>query len=289
MSEQPTPDPPEERPPRFGPWRFVAAVADRYSRHNGPLLAAAISFYLLLSLAPLILVGLAGFGYFLDWRPDLLNELRVQIGAMLPTKALFAQEIVDGVVRQRHALGIFGLLALLATATQGFSTVSQAINIIWETPHRSFLHRRLFALQMLLVLGGLFILSTAGATFLHWLASRPGLSVGERVWTWLQWAVIPGLSVTLFTLTYRWTPSKRRPSWPAALFAGLLAGLAWEFAKTPFTLYLSHIDKVSVAPASLATFIGLALWGYYSGMVLLLGAAVAATMTPSKDQKPASS
>jgi len=278
MSDSPRSSPPA-RPARRTPWRIAAEALARFDRRYGSLLAASISFYLLLSLVPMILLGLSGFGYVLQSDPRLLNELREQIKALLPTQAEFAQRIVEDVISQRWAFGGVGLAALLGTAVQALVTINQAVNVIWGVPQRRFWRARLFALQMMGVLGSLFVCTTVGAQLLRWAGGQPLLGRAQVVIQLANWALIPLISVTLFSLAYRWIPAAEPPSQRAAWGAGVIAGLAWELAKHPFTLYLANLRLVSVVPSSLGTFLGFAIWGYYSGFVLLLGVSLAASFS----------
>jgi membrane protein len=109
----------------------------RYKAVNGDYLAAAITYYTLLSLFPLLLLVLSVAGYVLHARPDLLEKLRHTIIEAAPGAfGNTVNQAIDEAIQHRGTVGVVGVL-LLAYAGMGWiGNLRKAAMIIWETDRR---------------------------------------------------------------------------------------------------------------------------------------------------------
>jgi membrane protein len=276
MPRDDRPQPPPAAAGRTGAWRVLKVAYAEFNRDNGGLMAAAVSFYLLLSVVPALLLGVSIAGYALGSSADAMRSVLAFAQNLLPGSTSTIEELISAVMRTRGTVGGIGLLSLLWSAMGGLATLETAINLQWHTPRRGFVASKLFALGMFFVLGLLF-LATLGATSLQdWLAQRPGLgwlkhSVPVRVIAILTSLTI---STTMFAIIYRCFPS-RGPRWRPALEAGFLTAVAWEIAKFGYAWYVTHLANFGAIYGPLGSLVGLVLWAYYSSFLFLYGSEMA--------------
>jgi len=259
-----------------GPWSTAKRLFQEFQRDNGMLLAAAVAFYLLLSLVPLLLVGISITASVLQYALGTGAEAERHVFEFLerfvPLERQILRAALDDVIAARGPVAGLGLAGLLLVALGGFSTLETAINMIWRAPPRHFLLNRLFALLMLVVTGALLLLSLSITAVVQWAGRLPALS-----WLADEWSVqivgilLPvAISGLMFSAIYRYYPGGRR-GWSASLRAGFLAALFWELFKVAYTYYSTTFVDQRATYGTLGGFIGLVLWIYYSSAVVLLG------------------
>lgn len=251
---------------------FLREVWREFSRHNGFLLAAAVSFYAFLSLFPLLLVAVGVLGYVLRSPVHAEAMLTHFLGGMVVGPQAMA--IVGDVIHGRNAATGVGVLLLLWSGMAAAVVLEQAMNVAWNSPERrSYVKKRLIALFALAVVGVLMSLSFGVTALLHFVreSSPEYLYRLTRVWGLLGHLIAAMASVTLFAAMYKLLPYAR-VSWRTALVGGLFAGALWEAAKQVFTFYVVHWAAYSRVYGSLASVILLMVWINYSAVITILGA-----------------
>ena len=254
-------------------WSALTCVYSEFGRDNGPLMAAAVAFYGLLSFVPLVLVAVWALA---TWQGDsALAQDRVFsfLDQMLPVERDALRTLVRDLLEQRGTIGLTGLLGLLLTSIGGFSTLESAINVIWSTPRRNVLMNKVFALAMLLLLGALMLASILISAAVQWAGALPFLGWLNRpeVVALLGPTISIGLSATVFILVYKWFPN-RPIRWRPAVISGLIVAVLWEATKTLYAYYALKFANFGAAYGAMGGFVGLILWIYYSSALLLLGA-----------------
>jgi YihY family inner membrane protein len=164
-----------------------------------------------------------------------------------------------------------------------FAVIERAVNRIWGTKPRKFLHGRLLTVGMIFAAGMVLLLSVFATSILvtlqHYVGMLP-LRVLER-FSWLMilgsafWQLVFLLSsmlvtFTMFVLVYKFMPNtsvQLRDTIPGAVLAGIL----WELAKYVFALSLHyfHYDQIY---GSVGAVVAVLTWGYVSSLILLFGA-----------------
>lgn len=239
--------------------------------------AAAVAYYGLLSIFPLLLATVAIAANFVEpnWAVRTATEL---LGEYLPRGNNLVRTTVEEVVEARGAVGLVSLILLLWSGSRVFGTLTIALNIAFDADETyGYLQRILVELGMLLSLGLLFLLS---------IVLGLGLEVAQRAMSWLplvqgtafEWikAILPSLLLfTTFALTYRFVP-RRRPSWRPALAGAVGATLLLLLARGLFLYYLDQFARYSLIYGSLSVVIGLLVWAWLAALILLLGAEFAA-------------
>lgn len=257
-------------------YEFGKAVLRNYSADNGSLAAAAVSFYIFISLIPLLMLGVAILGFVLgseDSARKAAMQFFQQYWPLGATQANAVQSLLDEVIAHREAATGIGAFALLWSGVSTVVTLEGAINLAWNVrERRSYLMRRLISLGVFVSVGMLLAASFGSTTALA--AAR---EAGLLRWPWLLsffgYLLPIFVAVGAFTLIYKALPRTRVPL-KYALVGGVFTGVLWEVAKQLFSVYVTHFSNYSKIYGSLAGLILLALWINYSAVMTLLGAEV---------------
>ena len=256
-----------------GVWPITKFVFKEFGRDNGSLMAAAVAFYLLLSLIPLVLLAISVFGFAIEQGRAQTTVIGF-LGTFLPGTGgqKLIEEIIQGAMEVRGSVGIAGLAGLAITATAGFSTLETAINVMWSQPNRSFIMNKLMALFMMLVVGVLLVLSLGVTTVTGWAMHIPGLDWLARngLLKVLGYVLPVAISGLMFTIIFRVYPTGRS-GWKPALTAGFITALLWEIFKVGYTFYTQFQGDQRATYGALAGVVGLVIWIYYSSILVLLG------------------
>jgi membrane protein len=235
--------------------------------------AAAISYYGLLSLFPMLLFLVYLASQFLESEAArvAINKSLVQV---LPAVAETVQEILNQTIELRGSIGLIGGIGLLWSASTLFNALTTSLNVIWGASPRPFWRRRIVAAVSVLSLGLLFV---ASMTFSA-LAVIPSSDDGTIISQWLNFTVGLVITIILFWLVYHWIPNSKEDT-RATLGGGILAAILWQGAKAVFGVYLaSGITNYGAIYGSLASVIALVLWAYISALIMFIGALFAASL-----------
>jgi membrane protein len=243
-----------------------------------PRMAAALSYYTVFALPPLLILILLVVGAF--WEPtEVQRTLQEQMGGMMGSSA--AQEVGTMIQQaerpQGRGLGwVLGIGTLVLGATGAFMQLQAALNRAWEVKPdpragglKNFVFKRVLSLGFILGVAFLLLVSLALSAALSALGNAlPGGSsvVGEVVNNTLSLAVI----TLLFAAIFKVLPDARiawRDTWVGAAFTALL----FTLGKFALGMYLgrSNPGEAYGAAGSLALIL---VWIYYSSMIVLFGA-----------------
>ena len=259
---------------------FIKDVFVEFSEDRGPLFAAAISFYGLISLIPLLLLGIAAFGYVIG-----SEAARQQVVSFakdfIPTGTEVLEQNLENLSKQSGLLGGLGLLGLLWTGSQVFVILQQVMNVALGAEKRvGFLRARAVALGTVVVVGALVGLSIGITSLLTAMRSFHVEPWGIRidglrfVWDFLGILLPVFISILAFTLVYKFLPRKNIGI-AAPIIGGVTAGLLFEAAKHAFGWYVANIANFNRVYGSLGGVVILVLWIYYVSVITVLGAEVA--------------
>ncbi|OYW77743.1 MAG: hypothetical protein B7Z37_02305 [Verrucomicrobia bacterium 12-59-8] len=256
-------------------WLFFArllAVGGRaFLRNNGPSWAAAIAYYSLLSIFPLLLAAGSVASYFIDPQWAVL-KVTALLGDFLP-KGRVAIEAVVKETLEGGGVGLLFFLPMIWTGTLVFGALTKALNIAFQgTNHRSYLRQMKVRLIMLLSLGVIFGLALGSSTLLRVIQATVGiLPVGGEFLLALLRGVAPTLLLLLgFLLTYRFVPAKR-PGWRAAWVGASVASLAFVIAKPVFLGYVQVLARYNFVYGSLGGIIAAVIWAWVVSMIGIFG------------------
>ena len=260
--------------------RYARRLSDAYSTHQCSLMACACAYCAVLSLIPLIIVGVAVLGFVLGSREHALNDTIGAIRAYVPVNFDFLKANLESVLENRRVIGIFGLTFLIYGAHQTFLAMQPPMNMIWVVPEtRHWFKQRLIALGATFFTLILLPADIAASVLTvrvadyggHWI-SNPFLASLFKGITGLPPILITTL---LFAVLYRILPDRRVP-WKSAFVGAGVAAFVWQLTKLGFVFYLQHSHGYQILYGSLYSIVVLVVWVYYTMALMLLGAEITA-------------
>jgi membrane protein len=266
----------------------------RYTERHGDHYAAAITFFSVLSLVPLLMIAFAAAGYVLFFNPSLLGELQRAITENVPPglDQMIAQ-IVEQAIGQRGAVGLLGLLAALYSGIGWMSNLREALSEQWaQVPASPALPKRLlFDLLALIGLGvalvGSFAITGAVAGFAEDLLALVGL--GEQGWALFLLGVFGFLlGIVANWLIFLWVIARlprEHATLRSAARAALLGAVGFEILKIAMTYYLTTVTS-SPSGAVFGSFLGLLVFVFFGSRFVLFVAAWAATSRENEREEP---
>jgi membrane protein len=268
-------------------WRFAVAVWTEMFRSRAFVVAAALSYYFLLSLVPLLII-LSSLLAFLPI-PNLFDQLLDLMAAIAPPDAMaLVQKIMVGVLSpQGRGFLSFGVIGYLWSSSGGYSAVIEALDIAYGVEvSRPWWQDRLRALLLTLTTGALFstslLLLIAGANFGHMLEAVFPVPRGfAHLWPDVRIALTFLTFMVAILVMYVFGPNTKI-TFRSALPGAALAVSVWFAGSLGFTFYLRHFGDYNVMYGSLGAVIVLMLWFYIIAAAMLLGAEVNAQLAKRK-------
>jgi membrane protein len=255
---------------------------DEYSKDRGDLVAAALAFYALRSLAPLIIVAVAMAGFVLGKgtaREEVFTLVRQAMGA---DAAATIDEWVQHASRAGALASTIGAVLTLLAASRFTSQLRNALNQIWnvkvtdtkgfKSSARDFIVRQLFALGLVLASGPILLGVFASRAVLVGFGSRiVPQSLAAGVVIQLVHFLFSLLLVTATSLVvFRYVPDIRI-GWPALLRGAMLTSILFNLGNLLVGIYLGKA-AVGEAYGAAGSVVVVILWLHYSAQMFLLGA-----------------
>jgi len=254
----------------------LAALVRRFNETNLVAQSAALAFYALLSLAPLLLILLWITAAAL---PSARDALLDQVGSLLGHDfGTVADAVLTSAVSKPNTGSIAGLWSmglLLFGATAVFGQLQGALNQIFRTNAKrlpgvaAWLRKRIFSFGMVLALGFLLLVSMTVQTLLQltfahlaWLLPMVGAIV-----TWLIYALA-------FALMFHYLPD-RRVGWRYALVGGVITASLFVLGRAAIGWYLERSNP-GAAYGTMGALVLTLIWVYYAGLIVFVGALVTA-------------
>jgi membrane protein len=264
-------------------YTILRRAADYWLQGHAFVFAAALAFFTVFSIAPVVIVAVAVAGLVLGEQAATgrtMSELEDAIG---PQATDFVEVAVHNVQVDPSGPGatLLGLGLIVLGATTVFAQMQIALNAIWGVaprPTRSgVLHQllsRLLSLTVLLAIGFVLLVSMLLSIAVRVLISygEPWLPVSDRLLVLTDFGLSLALVTLLFAAIFRILPDvvlSARDVLPGAFVAALL----FAFGRYLIAYYLSH-SAASSAYGAAGSLVMLLLWVNYSSLILLFGAAV---------------
>ena len=262
-----------------GAWALGRATASEWIEDKAARLGAALAFYAILSLAPLLVitVGIVGIVY----GDGAVGAVEHQFQALVGPEA--GRAITDIVTHGRGpgggwvATGV-GVAALLLGASGVFGQLQDALDTIWEVQPRpgrgvlGVLRDRFVSFTMVLGTGFLLLVSLilSAALAAAGAYAESLLPGGAALWQLLNALLSFALVSGLFALIYRVVPDAEI-AWRDAFVGGALTALLFTVGKLAIGFYLGR-GTVGSAYGAAGALLVLLVWIYYSAQILFLGA-----------------
>lgn len=259
-------------------WEFMRYVAGRAAEDRLVQVASSLTFTTLLSLVPLVTIAMASIASFpafsslaIEFKIFLLTNMVPEVAGKVIT--VYMEQFAAAAAR----LTGLGIAFLAVTAMMLMLTIDNALNAIWRVTRRRVLVQRLLIYWAVLTIGPALI--GASISISSWLVSA---SLGlTREMPALGSALLKTgsllLSVLAFTLLYGVVPNRHVPWWHA-LTGGVVAAVAFEIMKRGFGIYVSNFAAHRLIYGAFASIPIFLLWVYFTWLVVLSGAAIAAAL-----------
>jgi membrane protein len=266
-------------------WRDIIDIVTRavtgWFDDNASSQGAALAFYTLFSVAPVLIIAVAIAGYVFGdatAQAEILSQLQALTG---DAGAAAIRELLSSAhySSQRGVAAALGVVTLVVGATSVFAELQNALERIWHTPEPAqevgwwrFVKRRVLSVGMVLGVGFLLLVSlvvSAGLSAVGgWLGRYfPGL---EIVLPLLDLVLSFGMTVLLFALIYKYVPREAIP-WGDVWIGATVTALLFTVGKMLIGVYLGR-SSFNSAYGAAGSLVVLLLWIYYSAQIFLLGA-----------------
>jgi membrane protein len=261
-------------------WPLVRSAFSSWSDHQAPRVGAALAFYTILSLAPLVIFLVRLVALLLGRQTaqtHLLDEVERTIGRQ------GAEAVKDMIAHaQKPATGtlasVFGVITLLFGASGVFGELRSALNVMWDIKPASTqglwgtLKQRFFSFGMVLAVGFLLLVSLVISAVLasmgKWFSGflplpGPLLSVLDLV-------LSLGGVIVVFALVFRYVPDTR-VAWTHSWSGAIVTGVMFTIGKYLIGFYVGTAG-VGSAYGAAGSLVVILVWVYYSALIFLFGA-----------------
>jgi membrane protein len=284
-------------------WQLVKNTLGSWSDDNATRLAAALAFYTVLSIAPLLVLAVAVAGWVFG-EDAARGQIATQLSSIVGSQA---GEGIQSLLQQAHQpehsmLGsIIGGVVLLVGASGVFGELQSALNAIWRVkpkPGRGVvgaMRDRFFSFSMVMVVAFLLLVSLVLTALLSAVGAffEDVLPGGENMWQLINGGMSLLVITCLFALIFKVLPDVKiswRLVWPGAAFTALL----FTAGKYALGLYLGRAS-VSSPYGAAGSLVVLVIWVYYAAQIMFLGAeftrqyarALGVELEPARDAIPA--
>jgi membrane protein len=302
LGHEPMPQPEHEEPRlqdpglgdlSFRDWRaiFVRAVKE-FLDDNGTMLASALAYSTFFAIPAVLLLAVGLFTLVAG--PQTITTLMAHFSHVMPAQAT---SLLGGSLQrldQHPSTGlvmvIVGFVLALWSTTGAMTTYMTALNLAYERKDgRSFVKKRLVAVELVAVIGFAFLLVAIllifGPSLEHLVAAHAGPLSGAIGWIWwiATWPIlILGLLAAFATLLFL-GPDVEHPHWRFITPGSIFATVVWLLVSGAFAFYTSSFGSYNKTWGSLAAVIIMLTWLWLAGIALLLGAEINAEAERSRE------
>jgi membrane protein len=298
LTPQPEHDEPRQSEPRlrdlsFRDWRAILVRAFKgFLEDNGTMLASALAYSTFFAIPSVLLVVVGVFTLLVG--PGTIDSLMAHFSAVMPSQATsllggslhrLEQNPSSGIV-----MTVVGFVLAVWAVTGAMTTYMTALALAYgRKDGRSFVRKRLIAIEMATVIGIAFLLVAVllifGPSLQRLVASHAGPASGAVGWIWwiATWPILlMGLVAAFSTLLFL-GPDVDHPRWRFLTPGALLATVVWLAASGGFAIYTSKFGSYNKTWGSLAAVIVMLTWLWLAAIALLLGAEVNAEAERSRE------
>ena len=263
-------------------WRLLKQAFQEWNQDKASQLAAALAYYTLFSLAPLLILALAIASLFFDngaVREQLMGQVESLMGG---ASADFVRTVLDNANRPGESSGwaasAISAVLLLVGATGVLTQLQLSLNTIWNLEARpgigliDQIRKRLLSLGMVIVIGFLLLVSLIASSVISGFSGylnmlMPGLDALVQL---LNFLLAFGLSTLLFAVMFKYLPDAII-AWRDVWFGAAATAILFSVGKYLIGLYLGNSSFGSSYGAAGSVII-LLVWVFYSAQILFYGA-----------------
>lgn len=251
-----------------------------WQQDKASLLAAALAYYTVFSITPLLVIAIAIAGAVFG-REAAQGEIVQQINQLVGQQGAEAIETALKNANQPELgsiASIISIVVLLIGASGVFAQLQEALNTVWNVKPKpnsgiwGFIRKRLLSFGVVLAIGFLLLVSLIFSAVLSGISKlQIGILPGvTSLWQWLNFAISFGVITLLFALIYKYLPDVKI-RWKDVWVGAIITALLFTIGKYLIGLYLGRgsLGSAYGAAGSLIVFLA---WVFYSAQILLFGA-----------------
>ena len=266
-------------------WIVAKHSAIGYSRDNCSQQAAAITYYVLFSMAPLAIVVLTFLGFFLDSQ-EVRDNVVDWVLEVLPLRETDGRdsviEIVETIQNLSATVALASLVLTLWVSLSVFASIRRALNNVWGiVEHRPWAQGKVVDLLQVGVVSAVLLGSvvlTAVIRAVREATDKFGPFGGTNDLWEIPAAVLPAiLTFAAFAVLYRIVPAAH-PRWRSILPGAAFATLLFEALKNSFAFYIANFNNFDVVYGSLAGLLIFLFYMFLASNILLIGAELTRTL-----------
>lgn len=270
--------------------RTLAEFVDDRCTH----VAAAIAYYALLSVFPLLIVLVSAVSLLMQ-RSESASRVAAAVASTFPVAGQSISHALEHVSAvSAGSVGAAGAVGLLWTASGVFGAMRDGINRAYDVQSsRPFLQRKLVDVAMATATAVLLLASTAAVSALHVLrevaAGIPaiGRALASAGILWSAGSALVGLALAalIVTVLYWLVPASRlrlRDIWPGVVVGTVLL----QATQYGFAFYVGSVSHYNVVYGSLGTIVAFMVWVYLASLAILVGAEVASEYPRIRESAP---
>jgi membrane protein len=254
---------------------LITVYNDVYDEHLF-VFAAGLSYYLVLSLFPLLVSMAALLGYVPI--PHLFEGLLSLMARLVPGDGMsLVRNIVSDVINHKHTHFLtLGLVFTIWTASSGVAAIIDGLDVVYRVREtRPVWKTRPIALGLTLLAGSLLLVTVGlmveGTYFGIWFTGRFGLSPAMlAAWRYLRWGIAILFAMLSVELLYHFGPNVKQ-RFRDSLTGAIVAVMTWIGLSYLLGSYFRHFDNLDRTYGPLGAAIGLYVWFYLSGFAILVG------------------
>ena len=277
----------------FRDWRAILVRGFKeFLEDNGTMLASALAYSTFFAIPSVLLVVVGVFTLLAG--PQTISALMGHFSQVMPSQAT---HLLGGSLHRldQHpstgvAMTIVGAVLAVWSTTGAMTSYMTALNLAYERKDgRSFVRKRLIAVELVAVIGVAFLLVAVllifGPPVERFVASHAGPVSGAVGWIWwiAEWPIlVAGLLAAFATLLYL-GPDVAHPRWRFVTPGSVFAAVVWLAASGGFAVYTAMFGSYNKTWGSLAAVIIMLTWLWLAAIALLLGAEINAEAERSRE------
>lgn len=272
--------------------KFFIEASKKWKSDNSTTLAAALAYYTLFSLAPLLLIVIAMAGILFGQEAAEGKIIGQVQGVLGLDGAMFVQDLVRNVRHSSNNIiaSVIGIAVLMLGATGIFSQLQSSLDTIWNAPRRKthavvkLVREKLLSFGMVLVVGLLLIISLLASTVLAAFSPYINELVPGSLWVFQLGEALLSLAIItfLFSLMFAFLPNvniRLRD----AFVGGFITACLFVLGKYGLGWYLAS-RAVASSYGAAGSVVLILLWVYYSSIIFYFGAACTYVYVRSQKQ-----
>jgi membrane protein len=291
LAEPAVPDP-GLRDLSLADWKAILVrAAKEFLNDNAMMLASALAYSSFFAIPSVLLVTVGLFTLVAG--PDTIQNLMQHFSTVMPAQStqLLGSSLknLDAHPASSVVMTVVGFVLALWSTTGAMNSYMLAINLAYgRKDKRSFLRKRIVALEMVAALGFAFVLVAVllifGPTIEHLIATHVGPAGHVLNWVWwvAQWPILLGGLLAAFATLLYLGPDVEHRKWQFLTPGSLVAALLWIAVSGLFAIYTSMFSSYNKTWGTLSAVIVMLTWLWLTGMALLLGAEINAEVERSR-------